>query len=123
MQIGTIVKIADNSGPMYLRVIKVLKKSSKSHPVIGDYIIGSVLRTHERKKFKVSKGSIVRALVIRCAENYRRKDLTRLRFQHPAAVIITKSGLPRATKIYGPIPKELRERGFIRIVSLSTIAL
>lgn len=123
MQIGTVVKIADNSGPVFARIIKVLKKSSKSHTVIGDIIIGSVLRTHERKKFKVSKGSIVRGMVIRCAENHRRKDLTRLRFQYPAVIVITKSGLPRATKIYGPIPKELRERGFIRIVSLSTIAL
>ena len=105
MQIGTVIKIADNSGPYFIRLIKVLRKSSKSHPVIGDLVIGSVLRTHQRKKFKINKGSIIRCMIIRMAENHKRKDGFRFRFQHPAAIAVTKGGLPRATKIYGPIQK------------------
>jgi large subunit ribosomal protein L14 len=123
MRVGTVVKVADNSGPCFLRIIKILRNSPQNQAKTGDHVIGSVLRTHERKKFKVNKGSIVRAIVLRCADPFKRKDGQRLRFQYPAVTIITKSGLPRGTKIFGPIPKELRELGYIRIVSLSTIAL
>lgn len=123
MQVGTVVKVADNSGVSLLRIIKILKKNPRSIGKLGDFVIGSALRVHNRKKFKVNKGSICRALVIRQAEYHTRKDGIKMRFQWPAVCIVTKKGLPRSTKIYGPVPKELREKGFIRIVSLSTIAL
>lgn len=123
MKSGSIVKIADNSGPTFVRIIKILKKSPHSQAKVGDFVVGSVLRLHDRIKFKVKKGSIVRGLVIRCADPYKRKDGQHFRFQFPAVVIVTKSGLPRSTKIFGPVPKEIREMGLIRVISLSTLAL
>jgi large subunit ribosomal protein L14 len=123
MRPGTIVRVADNSGPCFLKIIKILKTSPLATARIGDHVVGSVLYTHQRKKFKVSKGSIVRAVCIRIADSYKRKDFQRLRFQYPAVVIASRNGIPKGTKIFGPIPKELRELGYIRIVSLSTIAL
>jgi len=123
MKVGTVVKVADNSGPCFLRIIKVLRKSAQSQATTGDYVIGSALKVHGRKKFKVSKGSICRGMVIRCADPHKRKDGQRIRFQYPGVIILTKKGVPRGTKIYGCITKELRERGLIRIVALSTIAL
>lgn len=123
MKVGTIVEVADNSGACYLRIIKVLRKSPLSQARLGDIVVGSVLRIHQRKKFKVNKGSLCRALVIRTADPLIRQDGQRLRFQYPAVVIVKKNGLPRSTKIYGPVPKELRELGHIRVLSLSTIAI
>jgi len=123
MKVGTVVRVADNSGACFIRVIKVLQSSPLATAKIGNYVVGSVLRIHSRKKFKVSKGSIVRAICIRIADHASRKDGQKLKFQYPAVVIATRTGMPRSTKIYGPIPKELRELGYIRLVSLSTIAL
>jgi large subunit ribosomal protein L14 len=123
MKVGTVVRVADNSGACTMRIIKVLKKTPLSQAKVGDFVVGSVLRVHSRKKFKVNKGSICRAIVIRCADPFKRKDGQRLRFQYPAVIIATKKGIPRSTKIYGPVPKELRELGYIRLISLSTIAL
>jgi large subunit ribosomal protein L14 len=123
MKTGTVVRVADNSGPCFLRIIKVLKASPLGQAKIGSFIVGSVLYTHQRKKFKVEKGNIVRAICIRIADSSRRKDGQRLRFQYPAVVIASRNGIPRGTTIFGPIPKELRELGYIRLVSLSTIAL
>jgi large subunit ribosomal protein L14 len=123
MRPGTIVRVADNSGPCFLKIIKILRSSPLASAKIGDYVVGSVLHIHQRKKFKVSKGSMVRAVCIRIATAIKRKDGQYLKFQEPSVVIVTRNGMPRGTKIYGPVPKELREQGFIRLVSLSTIAL
>jgi large subunit ribosomal protein L14 len=123
MQTGTVVKVADNSGPCFLRIIKILRSDPLATAKIGNHVVGSVLYIHQRLKFKVKKGSIVRAICIRMADAYSRTDGQRLRFQYPAVAIITKNGIPRGTKIFGPIPKELREQGYIRLISLSTIAL
>jgi large subunit ribosomal protein L14 len=123
MRPGTVVRVADNSGPCFLRIIKILKSSQLATAKIGDFVVGSVLRVHQRKKFKVSKGSLVRALCIRLGNSIKRKDGQCLRFQTSAVVIVTRNGIPRGTKIYGPVPRELREQGFIRLISLSTIAL
>jgi large subunit ribosomal protein L14 len=81
------------------------------------------LETHSRKKFKISQGKIVRAIVIRCPEYLTRDDGQMLRFQKPAVAIVSRGGLPRGTKIYGPMSKELREAGHIRLISLGTLAL
>jgi len=78
---------------------------------------------HDRPKFKVSRGNIVRGLVIRLSKPTHRKDLQKFRFQGSSIVIITKTNSPRATKIFGAIAKEIRELGFIRVVSLSNLAL
>jgi large subunit ribosomal protein L14 len=123
MRTGTIVKVADNSGPCFLRIIKILRSHPLATAKVGDHVVGSVLYTHQRLKFKVGKGSLVRAICIRVADQHRRSDGQRLRFQHPSVVVITKNGVPRGTKIFGPLPKELREQGYIRLISLGTIVL
>ncbi len=123
MQMGSIVKVADNSGPKYVRVIKILGRKPKSRARIGDFIICSVQSVHDRKKFKVMKGSKIRCMVIRIGDIYRRKDGHAFRFDESAVVAVSKKGTPRGTNIYGPIAKEIRQRGYLRLVSLSTIAL
>lgn len=123
MKISTIVKCADNSGPTFIRIIKILKSSAFADAKIGDHIVASVLSVHHRKKFKVNKGSLVRCIAIRVSQPIHRKPGNRLRFQYPAVIIAGRNGLPKGTAIYGPIPRELREQGYIRLVSLSTIAL
>jgi large subunit ribosomal protein L14 len=123
MKIGTVVKVADNSGPCFIRIIKIFGSSSEGSTKIGSQIVGSVLSTHGRKKFTVNKGSLVRGICIRLADSICRKDGQRLKFQYPSVIISTRNGLPRGTKIFGPIPKELREKGYIRLVSLATIAI
>lgn len=123
MRNGSVIKVADNSGPCFIRIIKIFGTGSLGSAKIGSHVVGSVLYTHQRKKFKVFKGSLVRAICIRLADSMKRKDGQRLRFQNSSVIIATRTGLPRGTKIFGPIPKELREKGYIRLVSLATIAL
>jgi large subunit ribosomal protein L14 len=123
MKSGSVVRVADNSGPCFLRIIKLFRSSALGTARIGSQVVGSVLSVHQRKKFNVNKGSLVRAFCIRVADPVMRRDGQRLRFQYPSVVIATRNGLPRGTKIFGPVPKELREQGHIRLVSLSTIAL
>jgi large subunit ribosomal protein L14 len=123
MQTGTVVKVADNSGPCYLRIIKILKSTPKAVGKIGNHIVGSVLYVHQRKKFKVKKGSIVRGIYIRMTYPLIRKGGLRLKFQFPAVVIASRKGIPKGTLIYGPVAKEIRQMGYIRLVSLSTIAI
>jgi large subunit ribosomal protein L14 len=126
MKISTIVKCADNSGPKFVRIIKILKSSAFADAKIGDHLVASVLSVHHNKKFKVNKGSLVRCICIRVSQPIHRKPGNRIRFQYPAVIILKlkeKRWEPRGTAIYGPIPRELREKGHIRLVSLSTIAL
>lgn len=123
MQVGTRSVVADNSGARRLKVIKVLRKSPLSRAKLKDPLVGSVLRINNRKKYKVFKGAISRAMVIRSADNYKRKSGEFFRFQKPGISVVSKKGVPRSTKIYGPVPKELREQGLLRIISLSSIAL
>jgi large subunit ribosomal protein L14 len=123
MKTSTVVRVADNSGPCYVRIIKVLRTSPLGIAKIGHHMVASVLYVHDRPKFKVVKGSLVRAMCIRMADTLQRKEDHRLRFQYPAVAIVTRAGLPKGTTLFGPIPKELREKGYIRLVSLSTIAL
>lgn len=126
MQIGSIVKCADNSGPKFVRIIKILKSSAFAAAKIGDHIIASVLSTQHRKKFKVHKGSLVYCICIRISQPIHRKPGNRIRFQYPAVIIVSRKKpkeKPMGTAVYGPIPRELREQGYIRLVSLSTIAL
>jgi len=126
MTVGSIVRVADNSGARFLRVLKILKKGQRATAKTGDFIIGSVSQTYTtytKEKFKVSKGKIVRAIVIRCPEYFARKDGQMLRFQKSAVVLMSRKGIPRGTKVYGPMPKELRESGYIRLISLGSLSL
>jgi len=126
MTVGSIVRVADNSGARFVRVLKILKKGQRATAKTGDFIIGSVFKTYTtytKEKFKVSQGKIVRAIVIRCPEYFTRKDGQMLRFQKSAVVLMSRKGIPRGTKVYGPMPKELREAGYIRLISLGSLSL
>jgi len=123
MKVGSKVLVSDNSGVSRLKIIKILRKPANSFARIGDFVIGSAIRLNNRRKFKVKKGQICRALVIRTAEPVKTKDGRRIRFQYPAVVIVSKKGIPKATKIHGPVSIRIREMGFITVVSLATIAI
>ena len=118
---GTVVKIVDNSGARFVRVIKVLRKKPKSQGKIGDHLIASVIHINPKKKVK--KGQLVRVMMIRSSFPLIRDDGQKIKFQESAAVIIDKNGTPRSTKIYGPTVRELRKKGLIRLISLASIAI
>jgi len=112
------VKVADNSGARELLVITVLGGSAKRYARVGDIVVGTVkLATPQGA---VKKSDIVRAVVVRCAKEWRREDGSTIRFDDNAAVILDTDGRnPRGTRIFGPVARELREKGFMKIVSLA----
>jgi large subunit ribosomal protein L14 len=114
----TRVKVADNTGAREVLVIKVLGGSKKRYGRVGDVIVGTVKTATPRGSVK--KSEVVRAVVVRTAKEWRREDGSYIRFDDNAAVILdgeTKN--PRGTRIFGPVARELRERGYMRIVSLA----
>ncbi len=117
IQMQTRLRAADNTGARELQCIKVLGGSQRRYAGVGDVIVCSVKQAAPHGAVK--KGEVVRAVVVRTAKTYGRPDGTYIRFDDNAAVIIDKDGNPRGTRIFGPVGRELRERGFMRIVSLS----
>jgi large subunit ribosomal protein L14 len=118
IQPRTIVKIADNTGAKLGRVFKVLGGSRRRYARIGDIIVMSI-QTAEPKK-AVKKKDVVRAIVVRQRQPFRRADGSYLRFDENAVVIIEKEKLePIGGRIFGPIPREIAERGFQKIASLA----
>ncbi|MBU2101408.1 50S ribosomal protein L14 [Patescibacteria group bacterium] len=116
IQEGTILKVADNSGAKILRCFRVLGGTRKRYARVGDIIVASVRVAEPRKQIK--KKDIVRAVIVRTRASIRRKDGTYVRFDENAAVVIDKEKKdPRGTRIFGPIPRELKEKGFDRIAS------
>ena len=112
----TRMRVADNSGARVLLCIRVLKGNADTAGV-GDTIVGTVKVATPGAAIK--KGEIVRAVVVRTRAPIRRPDGSTLRFDENAAVVIQPSGEPRGTRIFGPIARELRERNYMRIVSLA----
>jgi len=112
------VKVADNSCARELLVITVLGGSAKRYARVGDIVVGTVkLATPQGA---VKKSDIVRAVVVRCAKEWRREDGSTIRFDDNAAVILDTDGRnPRGTRIFGPVARELREKGYMKIVSLA----
>ncbi len=117
IQMQTRLRAADNTGARELQCIKVLGGSQRRYAGVGDVIICSVKQAAPHGSVK--KGEVVRAVVVRTVKTYGRPDGTYIRFDDNAAVIIDKDGNPRGTRIFGPVGRELRERGFMKIVSLS----
>ena len=117
LQERSIIKVADNSGAKYIRIFRVLGGSRKRYAHLGEIVIASVQTAEPRKQVK--KKDIVRCLVIRTAHPIARADGTRLRFDDNAVVLIDDKEKPRATRIFGPIPRELKERGYDTIISLA----
>jgi large subunit ribosomal protein L14 len=117
IQSNTRLKVADNSGAKVVMCIRVLGGSNRRYASVGDVIIGSVKQAAPGSAVK--KGEVVRAVVVRTAKEYGRPDGTHIKFDENAAVLINPQGNPRGTRIFGPVGRELRERQFMKIVSLA----
>ena len=112
------LKVADNTGAREILVIHVLGGSAKRYGLIGDVVVGTVKLATPHSS--VSKSDIVRAVIVRTAKEWRRDDGSHIRFDDNAAVILDTDGRnPRGTRIFGPVARELREKGFMKIVSLA----
>ncbi len=116
IQPRSMLKVADNSGAKIVQCFKVPGGSRRRYAQIGDVVIGSVKLAEPRKAVK--KKDVVRAVVIRQKLSYRRKDGSYIRFDDNAVVIIDKKE-PKGTRIFGPVPRELKERGFDTIISMA----
>jgi large subunit ribosomal protein L14 len=112
------LKVADNSGAREILVIHVLGGSSRRYGSIGDVVVGTVKSATPHSA--VSKSDIVRAVIVRTAKEWRREDGSYIRFDDNAAVVLDTDGRnPRGTRIFGPVARELREKGYMKIVSLA----
>lgn len=110
------LKVADNTGAKEIMAIKVLGGGRKP-ALVGDLIVASVKDAVPGGA--VSKGEVIRAVVIRTKQSYRRRDGSYIRFDDNAAVILTEGNNPRGTRIFGPVARELREKNFMKIISLA----
>lgn len=113
----TILDVADNSGAKRISVIKVLGGSAKRYGRIGDVIVANVKEA--LPEGTVKKGEVVRAVVVRTAKEIRRADGSYIKFDRNAAVIINEHNNPLGTRIFGPVARELREKQFMKIISLA----
>jgi len=117
IQERSIIKVADNSGAKIIRCFRVLGGSRKRYSRIGEIIIASVQVAEPRKAIK--KKDIVKAVIVRQRNPIRRPDGSYLRFDENAAVIIDEKLEPKATRIFGPIPREIKDKGFATIFSMA----
>ena len=116
------LKVADNSGARELLVIKVLGGSKRRYASIGDIVIATVKSATPQGAVK--KSEIVRAVIVRISKQWRREDGSYIKFDDNAAVILDTDGKnPKGSRIFGPVARELREKGFVKIVSLAPEAL
>jgi large subunit ribosomal protein L14 len=117
IQQETMVKVADNSGAKTAQVIRVLGGTRRRYAGLGDVVIVAV--KNALPNGTVKKSDVARAVVVRTAKETRRKDGSYIRFDENAVVIINDEGEPRATRIFGPVARELREKRYMKIVSLA----
>ncbi|MBI2594762.1 MAG: 50S ribosomal protein L14 [Candidatus Colwellbacteria bacterium] len=123
VQERSILKVADNSGAKIVRCFRVLGGSRKRYARVGDIIVASVQTAEPRNKLGIKKKEVVRAVVVRSKAPMRRPDGSYVRFDENAVILIDAKKLPRATRVFGPIPKELKERGYDKIVSLAPVVV
>lgn len=117
IQQQTMLKVADNTGAKSIMAIKVLGGTRRRYASIGDVIVASVKTATPNGTVK--KKEVVRAVVVRTHKEIKRADGSTLAFDDNAAVIINKDGTPRGTRIFGPVARELREKGYMKIISLA----
>ncbi len=117
IQSNTRLKVADNTGARQIMCIGLLGGTGKRYARVGDIIVASVKRAVPGGSVK--KGEVVRAVIIRTAQPYRRPDGSSIRFDENAAVILTDKNNPKGTRIFGPVARELREKNFTKIISLA----
>lgn len=117
IQVETNLVVADNSGAKKVRCIRVLGGSKRRYATVGDTIVVSVKTAMPNGTVK--KGEVSRAVIVRTAKEVRRKDGSYIRFDENAAVLINQQNEPRGTRIFGPVARELRDKQFMKIVSLA----
>ncbi|MCR4283865.1 MAG: 50S ribosomal protein L14 [Parcubacteria group bacterium] len=118
IQIQTMLNVADNTGAKVVQVIKVLGGSKRRYACIGDEVVVSVKSAEPRKVVK--KKDVLRAIIVRQKKAFRRKDGSYIRFDDNAVVIIEKGKKePKGGRIFGPIPREIAERGYTKVISLA----
>ncbi len=112
------LKVADNTGARELAVIHIMGGSTRRYGHVGDVVVATVKSAAPQGSVK--KSDIVKAVIVRCAKEWRREDGSTIRFDDNAAVILDTDGQnPKGTRIFGPVARELREKGFMKIVSLA----
>ena len=111
------LKVADNSGAREILVIRVLGGSKVKYGNIGDVVVGTVKKAIPNSNVK--EGKVVKAVIVRTKHDIKRADGSVIRFDENAAVIINKDGNPRGTRVFGPVARELRDKNFMKIVSLA----
>jgi large subunit ribosomal protein L14 len=112
------IKVADNTGAREMLVIHVMGGSVRRYGYVGDVVVGTIKSAAPQGSVK--KSDIVKAVIVRCSKEWRREDGSTIRFDDNAAVILDTDGVnPKGTRIFGPVARELREKGFMKIVSLA----
>lgn len=117
IQLGTKLKVADNTGAQMVKCFQVLKGYRRRYAGLGDVVMVSVKQAQPHGMVK--KGEILQAVIVRQCKETRRPDGTHIRFNENACVIIDKNGEPKGTRIFGPIARELKVRGYNKIASLA----
>ena len=117
IQAESVLNVADNSGARKVKCIKVIGGSKRRYAGLGDVIICSVKEAAPNGNIK--KGDVVRAVIVRTKKESRRKDGSYIRFDQNSVVLIDANGTPRGTRIFGPVARELRDRKYMKIVSLA----
>ena len=117
VQQESFLKVADNTGAKEIKCIRVLGGSSRKYGGIGDVIVASVRKAAPASSVK--KGEVVRAVIVRTAKGVHRADGTYVRFDENAAVLIKEDKNPRGTRIFGPVARELRDKDYMKILSLA----
>ena len=112
------IKVADNTGAREMLVVHVMGGSVRRYGYVGDVVVGTIKSAAPQGSVK--KSDIVKAVIVRCSKEWRREDGSTIRFDDNAAVILDTDGVnPKGTRIFGPVARELREKGFMKIVSLA----
>ena len=117
IQSNSLLRVSDNSGAREIMCINVPGGTRRRYASVGDVIIASVKETGRGSQIR--RGEVVRAVVVRVAQPYRRQDGSYIRFDENAAVLLNDRNEPRGTRVFGPVARELREKNFMRIVSLA----
>lgn len=117
IQPATNLEVADNTGARKIHCIRVMGGSNRKYASVGDVIVASVKEAIPRGMVK--KGEVVKAVVVRTTKEIKRSDGSAIRFDSNAAVILNPQNEPRGTRVFGPVARELRERGYMKIISLA----
>ena len=119
IQMQTLLQVADNSGARKISCILPLGGSTGRYARLGDVITANVKECTPEAPEAVRKGKVVKAVIVRCRKEQRRRDGSYIRFDENAAVLIDNNGNPRGTRIFGPVARELRDHNYMKIISLA----